>query len=1022
MSEISRSLLEILFLLSDNIPTSNAKIGRILRRHSSATSRDLKNLKNDELVEQNSEQEYIITGKGLDLLEDSKYQKTYQQELKKYVKKLKERPELKGWNIIQLNLGGLTHAETEMLYMFKDNDYFNNAQIKRILRRHEASTYNDLQKLVSKGLLSKNSEGEYSLTSTGHDLIQRNVSRNVRCEITRNFISQLKKKPERRGLWAMIVAAFASLGLIKTNSAHAVTSTGIISTPSSVAPVIVPSVIVTPVTATTSLLTTKTILASIVAAMLVTGGAYVTEPELFGLNQNLDGISKVIPSDISSNKISATDAISQYNTSSDNGDKSSFSSDTSGSAASPSGAVAPSSQGISQPRDISTESIPVQTESPDAPNAISHGSGPSVTSTQETSSSPRNFDNPVFSVFADGIGTSEITFDSNGNMYAANQETHSIQVYDSSGSIIDTIGKSSIIPVSFEIPGFERMSKLSSLFIQYAHAVEEILYCQISTGEGCVDPDGIGPLKFGDGQFRLPWGIAIDSDDNIYVTDGNNDRIQKFDSDGNFVAKFGTTGSGDGQFNHPRGIAIDSDDNIYVTDGNNYRIQIFDSDGNFITKFGEKGYLSGQFDFIQSIALDSNDHLYVVDGNNYRIQIFDSDGNFITKFGERGSGDGQFFSPRDIALDSNDNIYFFDGKNTIKIFDSDGNFITKLVAGDGQFSNSRGLALDSNDNIYFLDQDYNRIQKISFEDAIVTFSEQFDEVKCDTDSMINNPISVPSEIAVSLPLAKLLPKANNFAETEQFEESLLFYYVASQIEPDSSHAWNGIGYSQTFLCDNNSPIDSYSNTLSMDDSNINALNGLGFFYANQAQLQFHKNAPHDLVESTSNRAIVNYEKALQLDANNINALNGIGTVHIILEQYNAAIKLFEESLEINPNKISTTNGMAFAHLRSGNLVSSITFYERTLSEDKNNFDALSGLLSIYIQQDKQNKVNEIIYKLGQFQDKIVESLIVEGKWFAERGSVEEAKLFFKKALELDPGNKQAQNLLDNTYPEINKQK
>jgi DNA-binding beta-propeller fold protein YncE len=56
--------------------------------------------------------------------------------------------------------------------------------------------------------------------------------------------------------------------------------------------------------------------------------------------------------------------------------------------------------------------------------------------------------------------------------------------------------------------------------------------------------------------------------------DGNN-RIQKFDSNGVFITKWGSYGSGDGQFYHPQGVSVDSAGNVYVADTDNHRIQKF---------------------------------------------------------------------------------------------------------------------------------------------------------------------------------------------------------------------------------------------------------------------------------------------------------------------------------------------------------------------------------------------------------------------------------------------------------------
>jgi hypothetical protein len=79
----------------------------------------------------------------------------------------------------------------------------------------------------------------------------------------------------------------------------------------------------------------------------------------------------------------------------------------------------------------------------------------------------------------------------------------------------------------------------------------------------------------GDGEFAEPHGVAVDSADNVYLSDMGNFRVQKFDSNGNFITKWGSEGTGEGQFNIPEGIDIDSSGNVYVADTHNSRIQKF---------------------------------------------------------------------------------------------------------------------------------------------------------------------------------------------------------------------------------------------------------------------------------------------------------------------------------------------------------------------------------------------------------------------------------------------------------------
>jgi len=133
----------------------------------------------------------------------------------------------------------------------------------------------------------------------------------------------------------------------------------------------------------------------------------------------------------------------------------------------------------------------------------------------------------------------------------------------------------------------------------------------------------------GEGQFDLPYGVDVDSQGNVWVADRNNARIQKFDSEGNFLLKFGSEGSGDGQVSHVEHIALDKYDNIYVNDPQSDksgsgipRVQKFDTNGNFITKWGSKGTGNGQFIDPEHLALDSDGYVYVSDRGNNNIQVF----------------------------------------------------------------------------------------------------------------------------------------------------------------------------------------------------------------------------------------------------------------------------------------------------------------------------------------------------------------------------------------------------------------
>ena len=165
-------------------------------------------------------------------------------------------------------------------------------------------------------------------------------------------------------------------------------------------------------------------------------------------------------------------------------------------------------------------------------------------------------------------------------------------------------------------------------------------------------------------------------DGKLYMPEAGNHRINVFDLDGNFLYLFGDGGntapdSAEGLLNNPEAAKISADGTkVYVSDLKNDRVQVFDTDGNFLFGWGQTGSGPGQFKAPAGLALDSNDNVYIAEIGNNRVQVFDKDGNFLTQWGSEGSGNGQFGNAHGIYVDYETGwVYVADtANNRVQVF------------------------------------------------------------------------------------------------------------------------------------------------------------------------------------------------------------------------------------------------------------------------------------------------------------------------------------------------------------------
>ena len=228
-----------------------------------------------------------------------------------------------------------------------------------------------------------------------------------------------------------------------------------------------------------------------------------------------------------------------------------------------------------------------------------------------------------------------------------------------------------------------------------------------------VNPFQFRPVSSFSGKGLLvgngPWGVAVNTNDEIAVTYQFNERVQIFSCKGNFLRSFGKKGDMLGEFISLRGITFHNNGNIFVADRSDHRIKIFSGEGEFVGSFGGKGDLESQLDNPLGLSVDSEGNIIVADAGNHLIKIFSPDGKFLMKIGERGS----FTYPWHCIQYDRYLIVSDYCDHCIKVFDRNGKFQYKFGrrgAGDGEFSSPECLSVNKSGQLMVCDSGNCRIQ------------------------------------------------------------------------------------------------------------------------------------------------------------------------------------------------------------------------------------------------------------------------------------------------------------------------
>ena len=215
-------------------------------------------------------------------------------------------------------------------------------------------------------------------------------------------------------------------------------------------------------------------------------------------------------------------------------------------------------------------------------------------------------------------------------------------------------------------------------------------------------------LSFGEQILKHPWGLAVNEQDEIAVSDVDNHKIHLFKSDGTHIRSFGGKGAQQGQLNSPCGTVYHGD-NIIVAEQVNHRVQVLSRQGGYLRHFGREGSLDHQLDSPTGLSIDSDCNIIVPDKVNKLIKIFSTDGQFLNKLGTEGS----FTKPFHCIQHDNYLIVSDSGDHSVKILDRKGNFLYKFGKqgnADGEYNDPFCLSVDKAGHLLVCYSENHRIQ------------------------------------------------------------------------------------------------------------------------------------------------------------------------------------------------------------------------------------------------------------------------------------------------------------------------
>jgi sugar lactone lactonase YvrE len=296
----------------------------------------------------------------------------------------------------------------------------------------------------------------------------------------------------------------------------------------------------------------------------------------------------------------------------------------------------------------------------------------------------------------------DMVVEPNGDIWYADTALWKVQKVSATGELLRSIGKGGSSLVESEWGGM--VTGMTQDNQGNLYALEGWVNCQITK----LDSNGgfiarWGTCGNGPTDLSEPKSIRYSNfNGRLYVTNSIAKKVVMYSTNGQFLGSFGSVGLEDGQFTSPFGLAIDSVGNVYVGDRFGDRVQVFDQNGNFLYKFSDT-YTAA----IADIEVLGNGEIVVSSVNTNRVSLYSNSGTFIRFITTYGRNADQIVSPAYLTSDSSNNIYVGDNVlNAIKKFDINGGFISNISNSGttpGRLNNPSTVSFDPTGDLYVYD-------------------------------------------------------------------------------------------------------------------------------------------------------------------------------------------------------------------------------------------------------------------------------------------------------------------------------